>query len=53
VTNRIPLRGGDEHDALTRGKRFHIWRAGDRAKIKRRYNKRARKAGKRCNAAEE
>ncbi|MFC0408285.1 hypothetical protein [Roseomonas elaeocarpi] len=43
ATKRIPLRGGDEYDALTKAKRVHIWRAGDRAKIKRRYWKRFRR----------
>ncbi len=40
---RIPLKGGDEQDALTRAKRFLHWRAGERKKIKRRYNKRERR----------
>jgi hypothetical protein len=35
--------GGDEWDALTRAKRFHRWRSGVRAWIKRRFNKRQRK----------
>lgn len=42
--HREKLASGDELDALTRGgKRIHIFRAGDRAKLKRRVNKRARR----------
>ena len=46
MRGRIPLHG-DEEDALTRAKRFYLWRPGRRKEIKRGYNKRARKAGKR------
>ena len=42
---RIPFTSGGEHDALSRRSRhIHIYRAGDLKKIKRRYNKRFRKA---------
>lgn len=41
---REPLRGGNEHDALTRGKRWHRWRAGVRGLVKRGFWKRVRKA---------
>jgi hypothetical protein len=41
--HRERLVDGDEYDALTRGKHFHKWRAGDRAAIKRRFNKRVRR----------
>lgn len=41
---RIPMKGGDEFDGLSqRSKRFFLWRAGERKKIKRKYNKRRRK----------
>ncbi len=44
-SHRIPKSGGDEQDALSRkSKNLLRWRAGDRAKIKRKYNKRLRKA---------
>jgi hypothetical protein len=45
--HRARLRGGDEWDALTRGKRFHRWRAGVRSFIKRKFNKRQRKLDER------
>lgn len=41
---RVPLISGDECDALTKAKRVHIWRAGDRARVKRGYWKRFRGA---------
>lgn len=40
---RIPLKGGDEFDGLTTGKRCHHWKAGERKRIKTKYNKRMRK----------
>ena len=43
---RIPMKGGDEYDALTKARKFHIWKAGQVKKIKRAYNKRFRKQGK-------
>jgi len=43
MTNRIPLKGGDEYDALTKGRKFLHWKAGQLKKIKRAYNKRFRK----------
>jgi hypothetical protein len=46
MKERIPFKSGDEYDALTKAKSIHIWRAGDRAQIKRRYNKRLRKTEK-------
>jgi hypothetical protein len=42
----------DEADALTRTKRFYKWRAGVRRHIKRRYNRRMRKQGKRIETNE-
>jgi hypothetical protein len=50
MRNRIPLKTGDEYDALTKAKRSHIWRAGDRKAIKRSYNRRVRRELKRCPA---
>ena len=40
---RIKLKSGDEYDALTKAKKFHYWKPGERKKIKRGYNKRLRK----------
>ena len=41
---RIPMKGGDEYDALSRkSKSFIKWRPGRRRVIKRKYNKRVRK----------
>jgi len=40
---RIKLKTGDEYDALTKAKKYFKWRAGQRKKIKRRYNKRLRR----------
>ncbi len=38
----IPLKGGDEYDALTRFKKYLRWRPGQRKAIKRRFNKQVR-----------
>jgi hypothetical protein len=40
----IPLRGGDEYDALTGWRKWLKWRPGERAAIKRGYRRRERKA---------
>ena len=40
---RIKLKTADEWDALTKAKKYFSWRAGQRKKIKRRYNKRLRR----------
>ena len=45
-TKRIPLNSGDEYDGLTRWKIFINWRAGERKRIKRIYNKRFRRVWK-------
>lgn len=42
----IPLKGGDEYDALTRARKFYFWQSGELRKIKRQYNKRVRRTGK-------
>jgi len=46
MRKRIPLKGGDEYDALTKARRFHRWRKGKLKAIKRAYNKRFRKHNK-------
>jgi|TARA_Y100000389_G_C17135585_1_gene352360 hypothetical protein len=45
---RIPLKGGDEFDALTPARKWYVYltRAGVVKKIKKQYNKRFRKDGK-------
>lgn len=42
----IPMRGGDEYDALTRWRRFLHWRAGVRRWIKAHYNRRQRRTAR-------
>lgn len=45
MTNaKLPLKSGDEFDALTKARKFHTWRAGDRSGIKRSYRRRCRRA---------
>mgnify|MGYP006076379097 FL=1 len=46
MTKRLPLKGGDEYDALTKSRKFLHWKAGQLKKIKRAYNKRFRKHSK-------
>lgn len=46
MTHPIPMRGGDEYDALTRWKNVLGWRSGERNRIKRGYNKRVRRFAK-------
>lgn len=45
---RIPLKGGDEWDALTSARKYYVYltRAGVVKSIKKKYNKRFRKQGK-------
>jgi len=45
---KIPLKGGDEYDALTSARKFYCYltNSGVAKKIKRKYNKRFRKVGK-------
>lgn len=44
---RIPLKGGDEFDALSKkSRKFYTWGKGVVKKIKKQYNKRFRKNGK-------
>ena len=46
MTKRIPMKGGDEYDGLTKSRRFYVWNRGQLKKIKRAYNKRFRKYNK-------
>ena len=46
MTKRIPMKGGDEYDALTKARKFYKWKTGQVKRIKRAYNKRFRKHGK-------
>mgnify|MGYP007055494038 CR=1 FL=1 len=39
---RIPMKGGDEYDALTKAKKWYFWKPSQRKKIKKKYNKRMR-----------
>ena len=43
MAKRIPMKGGDEYDALTKARKFYLWKTGQVKKIKRAYNKRFRK----------
>tara|TARA_B100001105_G_C22352726_1_gene426463 strand:+ start:599 stop:787 length:189 start_codon:yes stop_codon:yes gene_type:complete len=45
---KIPLKGGDEFDALTSARKYYVYltRSGVAKRIKRQYNKRFRKLGK-------
>ena len=42
---RIPMKGGEEHDALTSARRFYVYlaRSGVSKAIKKKYNKRFRR----------
>ncbi len=44
---RIPMIDGDEYDALTKWRKVLHFKAGARARIKRRYRRRERRIGKR------
>jgi len=46
---KIPMKGGDEYDGLTKARKFYSWSKGQLKKIKRGYNKRLRKTGKNLN----
>jgi len=46
MNKRIPMKGGDEYDALTKTRKFLRWKSGQIKKIKRAYNKRFRKYNK-------
>lgn len=43
----IPLTSGDEQDALTGWRRYMKYRPGERKAVKRRYNRRVRRDGRR------
>jgi hypothetical protein len=42
----IPMKGGDEYDALTRWKKYLHWSPGQRKAIKRGYRRRCRRLAK-------
>lgn len=48
MTKRIPLKSGDEYDALTRARRYLVYltRPGVAKRIKRAYNRRFRRVVK-------
>ncbi len=46
MAKRIPMKTGDEYDAFTWWKRYCHWRPGERKRIKRGYNRRARRLAK-------
>ena len=52
MNKRIPMKGGDEYDGLTKRRRFLHWKTGQLKKIKRAYNKRFRKCSKRMTTDE-
>ncbi len=47
MKGEVPMKTGDEYDALTRWRRFLHWRAGDRKDIKRGFRRRVRRAVRR------
>jgi hypothetical protein len=47
---RIPMKSGDEYDALTSWRKVLHWRAGERARIKRHYRRRERRINARWDA---
>ena len=51
MNKRIPMKGGDEYDALSKSRKF-LWRSGQVKKIKRAYNKRFRRYSRRINHEE-
>lgn len=44
---RIPMKSGDEYDALSNWRKVHRLKAGTRARIKRRFRRRERRIGNR------
>ena len=48
---RIKLKSWDEYNALTKAKKFHHWKPGERKRIKRGYNKRLRKHAENAEAS--
>ena len=49
MNKRIPMKGGDEYDALSKSRKFLRWKSGQVKKSKRAYNKRFRKYSKEIN----
>ena len=52
MNKRIPMKGGDEYDALSKSRKFLRWKSGQIKKIKRAYNKRFRRYSRRINYEE-
>lgn len=50
---RMPMKTGDQWDALTKTKRFFKWRCGVRKRIKQRYNRAERQWLKRLTEPSE
>lgn len=46
----VKLKGGDEHDCLTRWRHVLGWKPGEKKRIKRGYNKRVRRETKKAIA---
>lgn len=46
MKGELPLTSGDEQDALTRWRKYLIWKPGERKRIKRVYRRRVRRAAK-------
>ena len=40
----IPLKGGDEYDVFTSWREVMIWKSGQIAKVKKRFNRRLRRS---------
>ena len=50
MSKRIPMKGAGEYDGLSkRSRKFYSWGKGQLKKIKRKYNKRFRKEGKKLD----
>lgn len=43
MKRRVPMKTGDEYDLLTPWKKWEIYRAGDRKKVKKLFNRRERR----------
>ncbi|MEA3272329.1 MAG: hypothetical protein U9P90_01525 [Patescibacteria group bacterium] len=47
--NKLPLKSWEEHDCLTKARKWYCHKSGEIRKAKRRYSKRVRRWGK-CEA---
>ena len=52
MNKRIPMKGGDEYDALSKSRKFLRLKSGQIKKIKLAYNKRFRRYSRRINHEE-